>query len=87
MFLVNTTTSVNLVRGRKFDFVSIGYQEGEKEGKEEERGEKERRKRGEREKEEKEKGKGEKRRKKEKKGRKKGRKRGGCGCAVQVVME
>jgi hypothetical protein len=43
VFLVNTTTSVNLVRGRKFDFVSIGYQEGEKEGKEEERGEKEKR--------------------------------------------
>lgn len=70
-----------------YEFFSIGYQEGEKEGKEEERGEKEKKKRGEREKEEKEKGKGEKRRKKEKKGRKKGRKRGGCGCAVQVVME
>jgi len=45
---------------RKIEFFSIGYQEGEKEGKEEERGEKE-------------KGKGEKRRKK---GGKKEKKRG-----------
>ena len=62
-----------LILIQKKEFFSIGYQEGEKEGKEEERGEKEKKKRGEREKEEKEKGKGEKRRKK---GGKKEKKRG-----------